>query len=146
MTFADPHPNFTGVWKQNLEKSVMRGALPKQILMNIEHQDPTVIQQILLTAANGAEQLQIFTCRIGVEVNNSIGGLKLRSSAQWNGGELVIESRMNTGGREFYFKDHWSLSDNGRTLTMAHRDDDLAGQISILEKMPDAESARFNDF
>jgi hypothetical protein len=53
---------------------------------------------------------------------------------------------MNTGGREFYFKDHWSLSDNGRTLTMAHRDDDLAGQISILEKMPDAESARFNDF
>ena len=146
MSVADPRPNFTGVWKLNLEKSVMRGALPKQILMNIEHQGPTMIQQIILTDANGAEQLQIFTCRIGVEMNNSVGGVKLRSSAQWHGGELVIESRMNTAGREFCFKDHWSLSDGGRTLTMAHRDDDLAGQVSVLEKMPNAESARFDDF
>ena len=58
----------------------------------------------------------------------------MRSGSQWDGQELVIESRMNARGREFYFKDHWSLSDNGRTLTMAHRDDDLAGQVSVLGK------------
>jgi hypothetical protein len=144
----DPHPrpNFTGVWKLNLEKSLIRGALPQQILMNIEHRDPTVIQQILLTDANGPEQRQIFTCRIGQEVKNAVGGVELRSGSQWNGQELVIESRMNARGREFYFKDHWSLSEDGRTLTMAHRDDDLAGQISVLEKMPDADSKNFADF
>jgi hypothetical protein len=114
--------------------------------MNLEHRDPTLIQQILLIDANDAEQRNVFTCRIGAEVSNSFAGVALRSSAQWNESELVIESRMNTGDREFYFKDHWSLSKDGRTLTMAHRDDDLAGQISILEKMPDAESKNFADF
>ena len=145
---SDPNalPNFTGIWKLNLEKSAIRGPQPKQILMNIEHCDPTVIQQILLTDANGAEQRQTFTCRIGQEVKNAVGGVELRSGSQWNGGELVIESRMNAHGREFHFKDHWSLSKNGRTLTMAHRDDDLAGQISVLEKMPDSDSKKFADF
>jgi hypothetical protein len=41
---------------------------------------------------------------------------------------------MKTPARDAYFKDHWSLSDDGRTLTMAHRDDDLAGQTSVLER------------
>jgi hypothetical protein len=146
MSHAPALPNFTGIWKLNTEKSTIRGALPKQILMNIEHRDPTVIQQILSTDANGAEQRQIFTCRIGQEIKNGVGGLEVRSRSNWNGQELVIESRMNARGREFYFKDHWSLSKNGRTLTMAHRDDDLAGQISVLEKMPDADAEKFADF
>jgi hypothetical protein len=140
------HSNFSGVWKLNLKKSIMRGALPKQILVNIEHNDPTLIQQMLLTDANGAEQRQVFTCRIGVETKNSVGGVELQSSARWNGAELVIESRMNARSREFYFKDHWELSSDGRILTMTHRDDDLAGQISVLEKMPDTDSSYFNDF
>ena len=146
MTVADARPNFSGVWKLNLEKSVMRGAMPKQMLVNIEHRDPTVIQQILLTDESGAEQRQVFICRIGTEMKNAIGGVEFRSSARWYGGELVIESRMNARGRDFYFKDHWSLSAGGRTLTMEHRDDDLAGQIAVLEKMPDADSKLFADF
>ena len=124
----------------------MRGSVPTQILMYIEHRDPTLIQQILLTDADGAEKRQTFSCRTGVEMKNSVGGVELQSAVQWIGSELVIESRFNARGREFYFKDHWSLSEDGRTLTMAHRDDDLAGQISHLEKMPDVESVRFDDF
>jgi hypothetical protein len=146
MPDANRRPNFTGIWKLNSEKSTIRGPQPKQILMNIEHRDPTLIQQVLLTDASGAEQRQIFTCRIGVDTKNSVSGIELRSSAQWNAQELAIESRMNARGREFYFKDHWSLSEDGRTLTMAHRDDDLAGQISVLEKMPDSDSKKFADF
>lgn len=146
MTVADARPNFSGVWKLNLEKSVMRGEMPKQMLVNIEHRDPTVIQQILLTDANGAEQRQIFICRIGTEMKNSIGGVEFRSSARWGGGELVIESRMNARGRDFYFKDHWSLTAGGRTLIMEHRDDDLAGQVAVLEKSNEVESAKFADF
>jgi len=47
---------------------------------------------------------------------------------------------MQTSSREVYFQDHWSLSHDGRTLTMAHRDDDLAGQISVLEKSAQADT------
>jgi hypothetical protein len=143
MVSSGSRPNFTGVWKLNSEKSTMRGAVPKQILVKIEHREPTLIQQILFTDANGTEQRQTFTCQIGSETPNSIGGATLWSCARWQGMELVIESRMRTPDRESYFKDHWSLSDDGRTLTMAHRDDDLAGQVSVLEKSSEADATRF---
>jgi len=60
-----------------------------------------------------------------------------------DGEELVIESSMKTPDRTFHFKDHWSLSDAGRTLTMAHPDDDLAGQVSVLEKAPPGAATNF---
>jgi hypothetical protein len=43
---------------------------------------------------------------------------------------------MSLGGRELHFRDCWSLSPNGQILTMEHRDDDLAGQIAVLQRMP----------
>lgn len=38
-------------------------------------------------------------------------------------------------GRQGHFLDYWSLSSDGQTLIMEHRGDDLAGQITFLEKM-----------
>ncbi len=77
---------------------------------------------------------------VEIVVNNSVGAATARTRARWEGMELVIESWMKTSGREVHFKDHWSLSGDGRTLTMAHRDDDLAGQISVLEKSSQADT------
>lgn len=41
---------------------------------------------------------------------------------------------MNRGERQIHFCDYWSLSSDGRTLTMEHRGDDLAGQITFLDR------------
>jgi hypothetical protein len=124
----------------NFERSILRGSAPKRILVRIEHREPRLIQQILFTNAGGTEQRMTFTYETDVETTNSVGEGKARTHARWEGMELVIESRMKTPGREVHFKDHWSLSDDGRTLTMAHRDDDLAGQISVLEKSSQADT------
>jgi hypothetical protein len=102
--------------------------------MQIEHREPRLVQQIHLTNADGVEKQVTFAYETGAETTNSVGGAPARTAARWEGEELIIESRMMTPCREVHFKDHWSLSGDGRTLTMAHRDDDLAGQISILEK------------
>lgn len=134
MVSARSRPNFTGVWKLNLEKSTMRRAVPNQILVKIEHREPMLIEHVLYSDANGVEQKQTITCRIGAETPNSIGGVAMRTVARWHRTELVIESWTRTHDRESHFKDHWSLSGDGQTLTMAHRDDDLAGQVSVLEK------------
>jgi len=122
------------MWELNLERSILRGSAPKRILIEIDHQEPRLIQHIHLTNADGAEKRMTFAYEAGAETTNSFGGAPARTSARWEGEELVIESRVVTPCREVYFKDHWSLSDGGRTLTMAHRDDDLAGQVAILEK------------
>jgi hypothetical protein len=127
-------PDFTGTWKLNLERSTLRGSIPKQLLMKIEHREPILIQEVWFTDDSGSERRQTFTVEIGSGTFNPIGGTTALTHSRWEGSELVIESRMKTPEREFYFKDHWSLSGDGQTLTMAHRDDDLAGQISVLEK------------
>ena len=64
-----------------------------------------------------------------------VGGVQVRSRSQWMGAELLIESWMNIGGREGHFRDYWSLSSDGGTLKMEHRDDDLAGQTTLLERV-----------
>jgi hypothetical protein len=127
-------PDFTGVWELNLARSILRGSTPKRILMRIEHVEPRLIQRIQLTNADGKEQQVTFAYETGAETTNPVGEATARTHARWEGSELVIESRMRTPGREFHLKDHWSLSDDGQTLTMAHRDDDLAGQVAVLER------------
>jgi len=134
MNHTDSPPDFTGVWVLNLERSILRGQAPKRIVMQIEHREPRLVQQIHFTSADGVERRMTFAYETGAETTNSLGGAPARTSARWEGEELVVESKVKTPCREVHFEDHWSVSDDGRTLTMAHRNDDLAGQIAVLEK------------
>jgi hypothetical protein len=146
MSLTDSQSSFTGVWKLDCEKSTVHGVVPAQVFIRIEHQEPTLVQQILLTSANGEERLQTFRYEIGVEVSNSVGGVPVRTCARWEGTELLISSWMRTPDRELHFKDYWSMSNDGKTLTMEHRDDDLAGQISLLERASQADMTRFDKY
>jgi hypothetical protein len=90
---------------------------------------------MIVAQASGEEQRLIFRYETtGNETANSVAGRTARTRARWEGTELVIESWLAIGGRELHFQDHWSLSSDGLTLTMAHRDDDLAGQVVVHEK------------
>ena len=120
----------------NFERSTLRGQPPKEILIKIEHREPSVVQQMYVEYGNGQTQRLTFAYKTtGEETSHSIDG-NAKSRAHWEGTELVIESSMKTSDREFHFRDYWSLSGDGQTLTMAHRNDDLDGQISVLEKAP----------
>lgn len=127
--------NFSGVWKGNLRKSKVLGPAPKAVLVRINHIDPELIVEMVITKRDDTENRLLFRgLTTGEEVSNSVDGVQVRSRSHWVGAELLIESWMNVGGREGHFRDYWSLSDGGRTLTMEHRDDDLAGQITHLER------------
>ena len=134
MNPTEARADFTGVWELNLGRSVLLGSEPKRLVMQIEHREPRLVQRIRLTHADGVEKRMTFVYETGAETTNSLGGAPARTAACWEGQELVIESTVTTPCREVRFKDHWSLSEDGQTLTMAHRDDDLAGQISVLER------------
>jgi len=131
---AKSQPDFTGLWELSFQKSILLGPAPERTRMIIDHREPILVQQIIVILAGGSEQQMTFTYEIGAETTNSIGNAVAQTRAWWHEAELVIESRMNLPSRMAYFKDHWSLSENGQTLTMAHREDDLAGQISVLER------------
>ncbi len=140
----DQRPNFSGFWRLNLERSVLRGHAPKEILMWIEHGDETIVQTVLVTPAGGGEQRQAFSFYTnGRETALTMSGGTGRTRARWYGSVLVIESSLKIADRDLAFRDHWSLSPDGTILRMAHPDDDLAGQISVLEKASPDAAARF---
>lgn len=70
-----------------------------------------------------------------VQRHSHIGPRKL------DGRRVIIESWMELDPRKMYFCDCWSLSADGRTLIMEHRDDALAGQRVVLEKAPVARAS-----
>lgn len=84
---------------------------------------------------DGLEERVVFTCRTGGNDGDStLNGRTIRGKAGWVGDELVIETWVQFGDRELYFRDCWWLTENGRTLIMEHRDDALAGQLTVLER------------
>jgi len=130
--------SLTGTWKANLQKSKVIGLGPKEMRMNIAHAEPNLDVEMFITTQNGERhQVPFRASTSGEEAVNSVLGQTWRSRLRWIGQELLIESWVEHEDRELRFRDFWSLSPDGQTLTMQHRDDDLAGQITILERQPE---------
>jgi hypothetical protein len=125
------HPDFSGLWQVDLERSTLRGEAPSLILVKIEHDSAELIQELHVTRKDGTESAVVFRFDTsGQETTNA----QVRSVVRWIDSELLIESWIEAKDRVLHFKDYWSLSPDGNTLTMAHRDDDLSGQTSVLRR------------
>jgi hypothetical protein len=136
-------PNFSGVWQLNVEKSVIRGEAPSKTFMKIDQAKSKIIQRVLVTHSDGTETFLVFNYYTDYETINNTGTGTVRSRAHWEGPELAIESWLKSKDRELRLVDYWSLSIDGKTLTMAHRDDALAEQISVLDQAPPEAAAYF---
>lgn len=130
--------NFSGLWNANLQVSKLFGAPPKTLVVSIDHADPALSMEMVVTKPDDTEnRIEFRGLTTGEEVENSVCGIPVRSSARWVGTELLIETKMDAGGRENVLRDYWCLSADGQTLTMEHRDDALAGQLAVLERKAD---------
>lgn len=128
--------NFSGVWNADLSKSRFLGPPPRSVSVRIEHVEPRLSPEILVTKPDGTEDRVAFECATNGEHGRSLlNGKPVRGNARWEGKELVIESWVQFGARELHFCDFWSLSPDGRTLAMEPRNDDLAGQLTMLSKV-----------
>ena|SRR5258706_15226822 len=128
--------NFTGHWLADLSKSRFLGPLPKAVSVKIEHSGPEIQEIIEITNPDGSEERVTFKgWTNGEQDKNLLNGIAVSGYARWYEEELIIESRMRFAGREMHFCDCWSLSSDGQTLFMEHRNDDLAGQLTILNRV-----------
>jgi len=109
------------------------GPAPRSVSARIEHAEPNLKAEMRITRMDGTvSRLTFRAVTTGREVSNELQGATMRSQARWVGEELEIESWMTVAGREAHFRDYWSL--RGPMLVMEHRNDDLAGQITFLER------------
>jgi hypothetical protein len=128
--------NLSGSWTADFGQSQLRGPAPAAVNVRIEHSHDRLREEITATLPDGTERRSVLECHIGgVQAMVSLAGRPVRGGVKWEGQELVIELWVDAGNRELHLCDYWSLSPDGRVLTMEHRNDDLAGQKTVFRKV-----------
>jgi hypothetical protein len=127
--------DFSGTWSADLSRSTFYALRPAGLQLTIHHCDPELGKEILAKKTDGSQERGSFHHRTtGESHENLLNGRLVRSVAKWIGEELVIETWMELGSREMYFCDCWSLSSDGQTLIMEHRNDALSGERVVLAR------------
>lgn len=109
-------PDFSGTWKVNGQKTdygVMPG--PRSTTLNIEHKDPDL--KLAMTGGSGERALNLAFTTDGSECTNYVGDTAVTSKVNWDGAALAMEHRAGS----VLVRDRWSLSEDGRVLTIVRK-------------------------
>ena len=128
--------DFSGQWKADLAGSTLKGPPPTAVFASIAHGASVLRVEMTIVPPDTAPAVMTFEVRLdGEPTANLVRGAEWVSRARWVDGELLIESEVRHARGQMHFRDYWSLSVDGRRLTMEHRDDDLAGQVTVLDRI-----------
>jgi hypothetical protein len=135
---AQAKPNFSGTWKLNVSKSDF-GAMPAPDTRTdkITHDDPSLTDSFTQNGQMGEVTTEIKYSTDGKETTNHVRGNEVKSTAKWEGDELTIASKAQFNGAEVTFSDRWSLSADGKTLTILRHAVSPMGETDqkiVLEK------------
>jgi hypothetical protein len=73
----------------------------------------------------------------GKETTNTVRGNEVKSTAKWEGDELAIAGKAQFNGADVTLTDRWSLSADGKTLTILRHVNSPMGETDqkiVLEK------------
>jgi hypothetical protein len=131
-------PNFTGEWKMNPGRSSFAPLpAPDSLVRKVSQHD----SHLKIQTTQFGQQREIVTDLLyttdGQECKNTIRGQEFTGTAQWQGDSLVIESKRQVQGMDLTQTENWTLSADGRTLTIANHVQTPQGAFDItlvLEK------------
>lgn len=113
---AHARTNFSGTWKMVPDKSEFgHGPAPDSRIDRISHEDPNFKDTITQGNRQGEISYDMVYSTDGKPSTNTVRGNQVKSVARWEGDDLVIESKV---GMRAEVKDRWSLSPDGKTLTI----------------------------
>jgi hypothetical protein len=111
--------NLSGEWKLNFAKSNYgKFPAPSSMTRKIAHNDPKLILTTTQKGAQGEVTSKLAYTTDGKESVNQVAGGESKGIAQWIGDKLIIESSREFQGVTLKQKDIWTLSDDGKTLTI----------------------------
>jgi len=145
--FAQNNPDFSGTWKVNVSKSDFGPLPPPTSRIDKISQTASGIKEDV--DEDGAQGKQVYTLNYptdGTEVTNTPApGMDIKSKANFDAATLVISSKLNFQGSDVDIKSVWSLSPDGKTLTVAsHLNITGMGELDtkyIFDKAGDAVAA-----
>lgn len=117
---AAEKPNFTGDWKMVPSKSDY-GAMdaPSSATRKIDHQEPNIHMVATQKGSRGELTQDFKYATDGKEYVNTSRLGEARSVLKWDGDTLVVTTRRTVMGRDLLVVDRWSLSADGKTMTVS---------------------------
>ena len=111
--------NLSGEWKLNFAKSNYgKFPAPSSMTRKIAHNDPKLILTTTQKGPQGEVTSKLTYTTDGKESVNQVAGGEAKGIAQWIGDKLMIESSREFQGVTLRQKDIWTLSADGKTLTI----------------------------
>lgn len=109
-------PNLSGSWILNVAKS-QYGQFPAPEIMTrqIQYNDPALSMTTYQKGAQGELTTDLKYTTDGKPVVNGAN----QGSARWEGDKLVIESSRDYQGTKLTQREEWTVSADGKTLTIA---------------------------
>ena len=132
-------PNFTGDWKLNIAKSTF-GEIPAPDSMSykIAHDDPKITSVNKQSGQMGEVETKTACTTDGKEcTNEGFQGAVIKTMMNWDGDNLLVESKGKIGEIDFTSKAKWTLSADGKILTLAQNISTSMGdfaQTLVLDK------------
>src|SRR5215467_13770978 len=113
---AQTRPDFSGIWKQNLEKSPTKSSWLKSYVNKIELQDAN-LKVTTTTVGDRGERTYDRTRVIGKDQKSQDReGDQFTTNLKWEGNTLVFETVEKEHDAVLTSKEVWTLSDDGKTL------------------------------
>ena len=134
---AQNRPDFSGTWKENLDKSPSKSAWLKSYVNKIDVQGTNLKVTTTMVSDRG-ERTYDHSYVIGQEnKSKEQDGDQFTTNVKWDGNSLVFENSEKEHEATLTSKETWTLSDDGKTLTKTiHRSGPRgdSDQKYVLEK------------
>lgn len=117
--FAENHPNFSGKWKLNVQKSEMGASGPTELVVDVDHKDP-VFTYTVKGMAGGQQIAETETFTTDGKPSHNAQGIT--ATASWDGPALVVVGTAADGSMVYMAR--LTLSDDGKTITRAFKQKD----------------------
>jgi hypothetical protein len=116
---AQQKPDFSGTWKLNVSKSDY-GVLPGPTSRTdvITHKEPSISNHVTSESDQGKLDYTLTYSTDGKETTNTVGERVAKSTAKWEGNNLIINSKLKVGDADIDVVATWVLSADGKTLTL----------------------------
>lgn len=117
---AQQKTDFSGTWKLNVDKSdfgVLGGPTSRTDV--ITHKDPSITNHVTTEGPQGKLDYTLNYSTDGKEVTNTIGERVLKSTAKWDGNNLIVNSKLKLNDTDVDVVATWTLAADGKTLTLS---------------------------
>lgn len=118
---AAVHPDFTGNWRFNPDRSSLEITAPESTVFIIQHEEPLFRVDRKHVINGKTDEMTISLKTDGVEVVQTIGPLEVHTTLHWEGEELVLVSRFPGYDPEADNTVRYRLESDGRTLVVDER-------------------------